>query len=179
MVSRIEDKRIWRWVILGLLLIAFAGPWAFDRINVPSEYSCSAPFIRLQGDYCGAPLPGALILPMIVGAFVDMVVRLVTSNLVATDFGQALPVFLVGFLLFLPFVSTLLLFWPGNRRRKHGVHMVVWGLAIASNVWWLLISPTGHIPSLLWGPWLYLGLGLCMLVFELVLTVRSRTSQAG
>ena len=50
--------------IAGLLslLVAIMGPWTFDLIHVPSEYPCSAPFIRLEGDFCGTPMSGGWIL---------------------------------------------------------------------------------------------------------------------
>ncbi len=41
-------QRVWRLAILLLLLIAIAGPWAFDLVNVPAEYSCAAPYVRLK-----------------------------------------------------------------------------------------------------------------------------------
>ena len=34
-------------VVLG---IAIFGPWAFDLINVPAEFPCTPPIIRLEGD---------------------------------------------------------------------------------------------------------------------------------
>lgn len=145
-----EHKRGWRLVILGLLLIAIVGPWTFDLINVPSEYSCSAPFIRLKGDYCGTPLSGMWILLTPLGALV----------------------------LFLPFFSTLLLILSGNRRRQQILHLVVWGLATVSSLWWLLLSPAEWPLSRLWGLWLYIGLAPSMLILEVVLAVRRRSSQA-
>lgn len=42
-----EHKRVWRVAILVLLLAAIIGPWAYDRVNVPAEYPCAPPFIRL------------------------------------------------------------------------------------------------------------------------------------
>ena len=54
----VEHKRLWGIAILALLLLAILGPWAYDQINVPAEYPCSAPFIRLEGDFCGVPYSG-------------------------------------------------------------------------------------------------------------------------
>jgi hypothetical protein len=58
MVWTNEYKKVWRVAVLVLLLVAIMGPWTFDRIHVPSEYSCSSPYIRLEGDFCGIPLRG-------------------------------------------------------------------------------------------------------------------------
>jgi hypothetical protein len=33
-----DGKRIWRVIALAMLVLAFLGPWAFDRILVPAEY---------------------------------------------------------------------------------------------------------------------------------------------
>jgi hypothetical protein len=35
----IENKRLWRAALLGLLLIAIMGPWVFDIIHVPIKLS--------------------------------------------------------------------------------------------------------------------------------------------
>jgi hypothetical protein len=53
-----EHKSVGRVAVLMLLLVAMMGPWTFDLINVPAEYPCSAPNIRLDDDFCGTPLPG-------------------------------------------------------------------------------------------------------------------------
>jgi hypothetical protein len=53
-----ERRRIWRVIALAALLLAILGPWAFDRTNVPAEYPCTRPHIRLEGDFCGLPLSG-------------------------------------------------------------------------------------------------------------------------
>jgi hypothetical protein len=175
-----EHKRVWRVVILALLLIAFVGPWTFDLINVPSEYSCSAPFIRLKGDYCGAPLSGLLVLPALIGEFINVVMELVTGAIVITDLGRRLLVILSALLLFLPFFSTLLLILPGNRRRQQIFHLAVWGLATASSLWWLLLLSTSERPqSQLWGVQLYSGLAFSVLILEVAaLAIRRRARQA-
>ena len=173
-----EYHRVWRVAILVLLLLAFQGPWFFDQINVPSEYPCSAPFIRLKGDYCGTPLSGMWILAALVGEFISIVVELVTGATVNTDLGRRFLFILGALLLFLPFFSTLLLILSGNRRRQQILHLVVWGLATVSSLWWLLLSPAEWLPSRLWGRWLYIGLAPSMLILEVVLAVRRRSSQA-
>jgi hypothetical protein len=53
-----EGKRIWRVITLAVLLLAILGPWAFDRTNVPAEFPCTGPHIRLEGDFCGIPMSG-------------------------------------------------------------------------------------------------------------------------
>ncbi|HMS01246.1 MAG TPA: hypothetical protein PKE62_18530 [Anaerolineales bacterium] len=53
-----QNISIIRAGVLLLLILALLGPWMFDQINVPAEYDCSAPFIRLNGDFCGLPISG-------------------------------------------------------------------------------------------------------------------------
>ncbi len=74
-----EYKRALRVALLILLLVAIAGPWAYDRVNVPAEYPCTAPFVRLEGDFCGSPLSGAWVLFTITGALANIVVGVVTG----------------------------------------------------------------------------------------------------
>jgi hypothetical protein len=173
-----DHKRVWRLVMLGLVLVAFVGPWAFDLINVPSEFSCSAPFIRLQGDYCGTPVSGIAILPAFVGGFVDLVVQLVTGSTAIVDLGRRFLFVLVVLLLLLPLFSTLLLTLPGSRQRRQPFHLLLWGLATLSVVWWLRRSPAEWLPSQVWGLWLYAGLAPSMLILEGALSLRGRLGHA-
>jgi hypothetical protein len=127
-----DHKRVWRLVVLGLLLMAFVGPWAFELINVPSEYPCSAPFIRLQGDYCGTPVSGIAILPALLGELVNLAVQLVAGPAAIHDLGRRLLFILGALLLFLPLLSTVFLTLPGNRRPRQLFHLLLWGLATLS-----------------------------------------------
>jgi hypothetical protein len=54
----VENKVRLRIFILALFIIAMLGPWTFDLINVPAQYLCDEPFVRLYGDYCGSPVSG-------------------------------------------------------------------------------------------------------------------------
>src|SRR3990172_7764072 len=81
-----KHQRVWRVVILVLLLVAIMGPWTFgDRIDVPSEYPCSAPWVRLEGDFCGMLLSGIGVFSWMVGGLINLGVRLVTGATVFTD----------------------------------------------------------------------------------------------
>lgn len=53
-----QNISIFRAGALILFVVALLGPWTFDVINVPAEYECSAPFIRLNGDFCGIAMSG-------------------------------------------------------------------------------------------------------------------------
>ncbi len=105
----IEHKRVWRAAILMLLLLASIGPWAFDRIVVPAEYACSAPFIRLKGDFCGTPLSGVWILLAVVGEAIRIVGSLVTGTSTFGEVGRLPLIVLLVLLPLLSFSSTLFL----------------------------------------------------------------------
>jgi hypothetical protein len=161
-----EHKRIWRTVVLALLLIAMIGPWAFELINVPAEYSCSAPYIRLKGDYCGTPVSVIGFLPVYAAEIINVIVNLVTGANPVSGLGRSFLFTLGVFFLFLPIISTLLLILPGNRRRQRIIHLVMWGLGLVSSLAWLRLAPGEWLPNRLWGPWLYIGLILCVLILE-------------
>ena len=171
-----EHKRVWRLVILGLLLIAIVGPWTFDLINVPSEYSCSAPFIRLKGDFCGIPTDGMYVLWAVSGELISRVVGLVTGAMPPTDAGSAFPFILGAIALLLTPVSTVLLIWRGDRQRQLIFHVAVWGLAAVWS-WEFLMSTSELPPSQLWGLWLYVALVPSVLILEGVLAIPKKPHQ--
>lgn len=180
-----------RVAILLALLVAIMGPWTFDRIHVPAEYSCSAPFIRLEGDFCGVPMSGIRIFSWMIVGVIGMVAVLVTGE---TGFADRGGEFLRGFLfimvlllLVLPFFSTLLLIVRKDHRhlvlygpstgRRQVFNAAAWGVAAGIG---LLIGISSH-PKLfwsLWGIWLYVGLAVGVLILEvLTLAAERRSSQ--
>ena len=171
-----EYHRVWRVVILVLLLLAFLGPWFFDPINVPAEYSCSAPFVRLKGDYCGVPMSGLYVLWALASELTRRVVGLVTGAMPLIDAGRAFPIILGVIVLLLQFVSTILLIWRGERQRPRIFHGVVWGLAAVWS-WGLLMSAPELHRSQLWGLWLYVALVPSVLILEGVLVLRKKRRQ--
>ena len=172
-----ENKNEWRVAILGLLLVAVMGPWAFDLINVPSEYSCSAPNVRLREDFCGVPLSGIWFLGWMVYALVYASAGLVTGTMVSIEWARTFLFSLVLCLLVLPFFSTLLLILRRDRRGRQVFNVAAWGLAAGIG---LLIGLSSY-PKLfwvLWGVWLYIGLAASALILEVwTLAAGKRPSQ--
>lgn len=167
-----KTKRVWRVVIVILLLVAIAGPWWFDRILVPAQYMCSAPNVRLEGDFCGLPVSGTWFPSMAVGVTINVVVELITGKAVLYDRISAFAVNL--FLLpVLPIISTLLMILGKYRRHRQVFHIIALGLAVCfalfmstirfSSFWWIL-----------WGLWLYIGVTVSALVLE-ALTFNNKT----
>ncbi len=168
-------------IALAVLLAALLGPWLVtDRIHVPAQYECQAPFIRLQGDFCGLQVTA-------VGIFWRAGVELLRMALswamgrpeAAADFGRGLLVWSVGlvFLVGLPVASAWRSLQGGEKPRRL-LHVAVWaaagglGVFLAAN-----IQLPGDLQSFenfanlalgLWGLWLYLILAFSMAGVEVV-----------
>ena len=151
-----------RWLILLLLIISLVGPWMFDRISVPAEYTCDLPNVRLNDDLCGLPLSGFRFFGLVVGSFFHM---LMLFGLTTGTFINHSRELLVG-LLILPFFTTILLLRTKETRRLRIINLVLWVLAF-------LLSLTDYISQMneqvirLWGLWLYILVALGAIIFEL------------
>lgn len=168
-MSRIRVlKTAGRMAALILLLVALVGPWFFELINVPSEYPCSAPNFRLEGDYCGSPMSVMWLLGAAVSVPSRMVVELVSGGTVQSE-PRELAICLL-LLLMLPFLSTLLILLGGERRLVF--HLTALGLAAAFSIFWLAAGWHGGVSLRLWGTWLYAGVAVATLAGE-VLVARS------
>jgi hypothetical protein len=166
--------------ILLLLLVALMGPWAFDRVNVPAEYPCSPPFIRLEGDFCGSPISGMRAFFWMVAGFIGMVVGFVTGARSFADSAGNLPGVLFSlmilFLLLSPFISTLRLMRGGATRRGQVYHVAVLGLAVLSSGLLLVSFDSAWPLWAVWGLWLYVGLAASALMLETIVLIAERTA---
>ena len=168
MFRKAEGQRKWRIALLIAMLVAFLGPWAFDLINVPAQYECSAPNIRLYGDFCGMPLPGFLVTLWTGFNFASIVIGLLTGETVFSDRIRELLISPLLLLPLLPVFSTLLLILRGNTLRRQVFAVVSWVLAIAAGLFISFqINPRQLWAS--WGLWLYIVLGLYGLIFEIIM----------
>jgi hypothetical protein len=175
-------RNIWRVAIIMLLLVAIIGPWWYDLINVPSQYTCSSPFIRLKGDYCGMPMSGIWIFVMVATRPIELVVEMVTGATGITDSDYAILKFFMYSLLLLfivlPFFSTLLLILRGDHKRQQLFHIMVWGLAASVGVLWVINNISNlHWSGVLWGPWFYIGLAVGALILEILMLVLGRRAE--
>lgn len=161
-----QNISILRAGVLILFVIALLGPWTFDQINVPAEYTCDEPFIRLSGDYCGSPMSGVQFLWLWVGGFFYMFLELITG----TFTGQGSEFFFglffgLSILPLMPFFTTLLLLWKKDARQFRTVHLVAWVLALILALASLNIQIEDPIARL-WGLWLYVLLAVGAIVIE-------------
>jgi len=173
-------RSVWRVSVLILLLVAFVGPWAFDRINVPAKYDCS-PYIRLEGDFCGSPLSGIRMLVWMFTWIIDGVINIVTgffANKIALapigfEFLISLLNGLLIFLLILPIINTIRLFTRGVHPRRQLFTIISWVLAIGASLFWGL-SNYPKVYWAAWGIWLYMGLAVSALILEMLLILSNR-----
>jgi len=168
-----EHARVWRIVALIFLVAAVLGPWVYDLINVPAEYACSPPVVRLEGDFCGVPVSGAYMLFGLGSESVNIVSGLVTGRLVLAETSRQLLILLLGYLLLLPAVSILLMILKGNRRWLQIFHITVLCLA-GGLMLWAFSAESGLRMIQLWGPWLYTGVVLSELILEVLVFARRR-----
>ncbi len=166
-----EHKRRWRTAVFILFFISMIGPWVFEQIHVPAQYECSAPFIRLEGDFCGEPLSGIWILTAIIGQLFSTAAMIVTG----TAGHNLAREFLMSFffiLLWLPIFSILLLILSEEKLRYQAFPVAVWVLAVIVGLWFFLASSTrGGSPIQLWGLWVYIVLASTALILEITVLV--------
>lgn len=161
-----RNKNAWRVVLLALLSVAILGPWAFDRINVPAQYPCTPPNVRLEGDFCGMPVSGTWFIYGTVTEFIRQGMELVSGARALSRVGPVFgaSVFLV--LLLLPYVSSLYAILRESRGRQI-ISVAAWGLAAgACLLLGLMIYP--QIYWALWGIWAYAGVAVSALILEII-----------
>jgi len=178
MARNIERTHYWRVISLALLILALIGPWTYDVIYVPTEYTCQPPNIRLEGDYCGLPMSGIRVVFFLFEAFISISIGFMNGTAVFADRAREY-LFIIFFLLPLPpFISTVVMFWKKDSRRMQAIHLITWGLAaIMGLVWSLFVFSDPHPQKWrLWGGWFYLVLTISMLTLETsALATKNRT----
>jgi hypothetical protein len=150
--TRVNDKqRVWRFVITSLLLVSFAGPWTFDLLSVPREYACTAPHVRLDGDFCGVPIIGLLAFFQYLLGFPFLISRMIR-------FPQFFSPELLFFLpLLLPVFTILLLIRSRGARSPEESKIFFWSLSLGINLFMGLVGTIPRpIPVLApWGIWVF------------------------
>jgi hypothetical protein len=155
-----KNRRIIRTGILFLFIIAMLGPWAYDLINVPAQYTCQPPNVRLYGDFCGVPLSGAFIFLLIPSFFLS-VWELLTSTL--PYYGRLVSG--LSILLLFPFFTTMFSLWKKETHRLRMTNLTAWILAFILTLS-LFILQINRQAIQLWGLWLYILTTISAIIFE-------------
>ena len=170
-MSFIIENKVWlRLFGLVLFIISMLGPWTFDLINVPAQYPCDKPFVRLYGDFCGYPMSGFGTITWATTGFFDILDDLLKGQFAARI---AELVFLTGVLVVvLPFFSHLLLIGNRNSRRLQTINLIVWGIACLPTLTMFILQSNRdqflRFFYLLWGLWLYILVAIGAILFEIV-----------
>ena len=173
-----KHKNVWRIAILATAAVAMTGPWAFELVSVPSEYPCSSPYIRLEGDFCGEPFSWLRGYSWMLDELVDASEALLRGDVSVVDWARVLLYGLALSLFLPPFVSTLVLILRGDRRRRQVFQLVAWGLAGSLA---MLIGVLSYPRQrwMAWGIWLYIGSAVGALILEVLrLVARRRVRQS-
>jgi hypothetical protein len=171
-----KNKVLLRMLVLALFIISMLAPWAFDQLNVPAQYDCNKPSVRLYGDFCGSPMSGFGAFIWLAGGFFYMLDELIKGNIAAR-----IPEFIFSiyaWIIILPFFSMILLIWKKNSRRLQTINLVAWGLACLLTLAGFILQTNRdqfvHYFYLLWGAWLYILVAIGTIIFE-ILALRSNT----
>jgi hypothetical protein len=169
-------KRSWRIAFLVLLVVALSGPWGYDRIHVPLPYTCSAPNVRLDADFCGTPLSFLWLLGMMFPETMSMAGDVLRGTVVQP--GRLLTPLAI-MLLLMPLVSSWFVVFRNDSRLGRRLHLAA--LTLAAGMVGFALVAIGFAGGLsawgrgiwgLWGLWLYVTVVVCMLVSEALLSGR-------
>lgn len=164
-----ENRSIVRVAILALLIVSLFGPWMYDVIHVPAEYTCDKPFVRLEGDFCGLPLSGIKFFTWFTGGFFYIIVEILKGSFTGR-FRELIAG--LSILPLIPFVTTILLLWKRESPRVRTINLVAWILAF-------LLALTVFLPQIkeqsfrLWGLWLYILAAAGAVIIEIFITKTS------
>jgi hypothetical protein len=169
-----EFKERWRVAGIVLLIFALIGPWTYEVVNVPAEYSCNAPYVRLEGDFCGEAVSGFWLIFWLAQGLIDNLAGLLTGTVSFAGRGREFLFMFLPVFLLLPLLSTLLVIWRQDSRGLNAFQLAAWGLAAIPTLLWLIISLDSALRSLLWGAWIYIGLVSVMLLLESLALIDAR-----
>lgn len=151
-------------VLVAATLLSLIGPWAFERVNVPAEYDCSKPYVRLEGDYCGLPVAGFKIIVLVFGVILEMPARLHVGGASLSEAFRAVLVFCLAALALLPVLLELVSVLAYRGEKLKSVLAPVWALGVSLTVLYGSAFRATYLVQ--WGLWLYVVTGLIALTME-------------
>jgi hypothetical protein len=167
---------LWRKLVPVLFVVAMLGPWMYDLLNVPAQYPCGRPSVRLYGDFCGYPMSGFDVFKYANSGLFYFLDELIRGNISRGIIDLIFPFY--TWLIILPFFSILFLIWNKNSRRVQIINLIAWGFACRVTLMLFILQAMErqfiHTFYLLWGVWLYVLLAIGTIVFEIIV-LRSNT----
>ena len=154
-----------RGAFIAVFLASMAGPWFYDEIMVPAQFACSAPFIRLEGDFCGLPVSGFHLNIFPLGALLQIVLSGSGGSALSAIAFRDLAVMAAFIALILPAITTILRSLRGSSQMARLLTIASWSIAAPIALFIALSSPRGLRLSL-WGVWLFIGLAIVAIIFE-------------
>lgn len=162
-----EHKNSWRIPLLGLALMAVIfGFWTLDLLSVPAQYECTFPNVRLDGDFCGQPLPAGFYIPAMFQNLILSSGNLTTGSILFVDwlrYGLSPSIFLT---VLLPLVITVPMIFGLKKKWWRAINIVAWGIAIGFCIFFITSYPRLH--WILWGLWLYFVIAVTALFLEII-----------
>lgn len=159
------NKSLIRKMILILFILSLVGPWVFDLINVPAQYPCNKPFIRLYGDFCGYPMSGFQALFTIMGGLFNILAEWIRGNSSGRE--REFMALLYAFVIILPFFSVFLSIWKKEARQWRTINLIICGLAcIPALHFMFLLSHSRNQLFHVGGLWLYIVVAISAVIFE-------------
>jgi len=169
-----DKRRIWLGIALALAIAGLVGPWAFDRINVPAQYECTLPNVRLEGDFCGMPVTGLWVIMVTVQTVKSLPAAWLRGE---PGLSGGLPEILLAgipLLLGLPIITALVRIWRSESRRWAVINLVAWGLSLIVAGWIFLAGIYERWnPFGVWGIWLYVTAAIIMVAVEILGLIRA------
>lgn len=167
-----ENRNFIRVAAWLLFLLALIGPWTFDLINVPAEYACGKPFIRLEGDFCGYPMSGFQFFMYFGIGFFHILAELITG----TFSGRGRELFMALFLLpLVPLFSTPILIIKKNSYRLQTINLIAWGAAALALT--IFVFQIKGQALQLWGLALYTALAITVFIIEVLVRMQKTDQQ--
>jgi hypothetical protein len=168
-----ENRILWRGLILLLLVVSLLGPWMYDLLYVPGEYPCEWPVVRLYSDFCGMPMSWFSAFFLFASGFFHIFWQLITGTF--TGRGREFLGVVLLTLPVLPLFSSLLLLKKKDSPRLRRFHLIALGLGCVFPLLILFSQQNVNI-LLLWGPWLYILAAAGAFILEILIRRKPSSS---
>jgi hypothetical protein len=161
------SKKLWRWLILLVVLGSFFGPWVIDSINVPAEYECQPPGVRMDGDSCGYPISGAWVMQAFAIELPRSLMEQIQTTVEWDEVGRLFLGLLFLLILLLPLPAAVAVAVVTPARSLLVAHLVISLLGVAAGLLPGLSYPLHVLPAV-WGVWLYIATVIGGVILDVV-----------